>query len=1196
MLAGIPVYFTCFGCGNKRTSLFRRARAKKVWHMYNVLYVDDDPNLLEVARFFLGDSKGIILATSTLATEALNLPDFDHFDAIISDYEMPRMNGIAFLKKVRETHGDIPFILFTGKGREEVVIDAINNGADFYLQKGGDPTSQFAELAHKIKKSVERRQAVRALQDSERRYRNLYHYALVGLFETRLGDAKIVACNQKYVEMSGFSSIEEAIGSDVLQLYANPDDRNEVSRILHEEGSIDDHEVRLRNKKTGQFFWARFSARIDREKDIAEGTIIDISERKSLETDLAKKHGELLTSYEQLTLAKTELRRQFDQLAGSERTLRINEERLVMAQRIGHTGSWEYDLGTKTIWGSAEALHIFGFPPVAGDFPIAEIESCIMENERVHQALVDLITQGAEYNLEYLINPADGSPGKVIHSIARLEKDAGGSPVRVIGVIHDITRRKRGEEEIAFKNIILSTQQEAAPDAILIVDENGKILSYNKKFTDIWGISDHLIASREDEPVLQYVLQQQTDPEVFLSRVRYLYDHKEERSFEELLLKDGRVLERFSAPMLGEAGKYFGRVWYFRDITGRRKGEKNLKESEARFHSLYSHMIEGAALHELRFNEAGSPEDYVILETNPAFERHLGISRASVVGKTGREAYGVADPPYLELYARVAMTGRPEVFETYFPPLEKHFSISVYCPAPGRFATIFEDITERKGAEEALRNSEGRLHSLVQTIPDLIWLKDKEGVYLACNPMFERFFGAKEAEILGKTDYDFVNRELADFFRKNDCRAMAAGVPTRNEEWITFADDGHRSLLETTKTPMFDDKGALLGVLGIGRDITERKRAEDELHASEQKFSTVFQNNPVSLTLVSAASGAFVAVNDAFLESTGYMQEEVIGRTTGELGIFVDKEESKRMVALLQEQHSLVGFELRARKKNGDIRTCLFSSSIIQMGGTPHILSTVEDITEQKKAEDKLRESEERYRSVVENAGEGIVIAQGNTLVFVNSTIIRMLRTTGDRLLNHPFIDYIHPGDRPLVQERYLQRLKGEDVPDNYDFRLVNESGNILWVHISSVRILWGKKPATLSFLADITETRLAEEALRESEEKYRLLVENSHDAVYIYRGDRFIFINRRVSEFSGFTPEELMKMSIWDLVHPDDRSELQEFGRMRFSGLPAPSTYSARIITRGGEILRMEFAVDRIMIRGELAVLGMARDISDRQ
>ncbi len=144
---------------------------------------------------------------------------------------------------------------------------------------------------------------------------------------------------------------------------------------------------------------------------------------------------------------------------------------------------------------------------------------------------------------------------------------------------------------------------------------------------------------------------------------------------------------------------------------------------------------------------------------------------------------------------------------------------------------IAPDPSPRQLEEERIR-----LRTLVSTIPDLIWLKDADGVYLACNPMFERFFGAKEADIVGKTDYDFVARELADFFRAHDRNAMLAGGPTVNEEWITFADDGHKALLETIKTPMHDSAGALIGVLGIARDITANHQYQEQLAAQVEEL------------------------------------------------------------------------------------------------------------------------------------------------------------------------------------------------------------------------------------------------------------------------------------------------------------------------------------------------------------------------
>ena len=128
-----------------------------------------------------------------------------------------------------------------------------------------------------------------------------------------------------------------------------------------------------------------------------------------------------------------------------------------------------------------------------------------------------------------------------------------------------------------------------------------------------------------------------------------------------------------------------------------------------------------------------------------------------------------------------------------------------------------------------LNEREAQLRTLINTLPDLIWLKDPDGNYLFCNARFEKFSGAREKDIVGKTDYDFVDRDLADFFRQNDRVATERGEPTRNEEEVVFASDGHHEVLETIKTPMFTEDRQLVGVLGIGRDISERQQNEAEL-------------------------------------------------------------------------------------------------------------------------------------------------------------------------------------------------------------------------------------------------------------------------------------------------------------------------------------------------------------------------------
>ncbi len=170
--------------------------------MISVLYVDDERELLEIARLFLEQTGEFRVGISTSAQEILDSPSIQSYDAIISDYQMPGMDGIAFLKVVRERFGDIPFILFTGRGREEVVIEAINYGADFYLQKGGDPKSQFAELAHKLRQAVTRRRTEQSLLDSERRLSDIIDFLPDATFAIdRSGH--VIAWNRAIEEMTG---------------------------------------------------------------------------------------------------------------------------------------------------------------------------------------------------------------------------------------------------------------------------------------------------------------------------------------------------------------------------------------------------------------------------------------------------------------------------------------------------------------------------------------------------------------------------------------------------------------------------------------------------------------------------------------------------------------------------------------------------------------------------------------------------------------------------------------------------------------------------------------------------------------------------------------------------------------------------------------------------------------------------------
>lgn len=290
---------------------------------------------------------------------------------------------------------------------------------------------------------------------------------------------------------------------------------------------------------------------------------------------------------------------------------------------------------------------------------------------------------------------------------------------------------------------------------------------------------------------------------------------------------------------------------------------------------------------------------------------------------------------------------------------------------------------------DVLGERESQLRTLLHTIPALIWLKDTNGVFMSCNSSFERLYGTKEANIIGKTDYDFVDQQQADYFRENDRRAMLANGSVTNEEWLTFADDGYRGLFETVKTPLTDANGKVMGILGISRDITERRATELKL----RMLSTAVEQSPTSVAITNTEA-QIEYINSAFTREAGYTLDEMRGKNPRILQSgMTDAKVYEEMWTKLSNGESWQG-EFINKRKSGEIfyEDAYISPIKDDTGKVSHYVAVKLDVTSRKHAERALLESNKKMDSLLQSLAEGVygVDTEGKC-TFVNHSFLKIL-------------------------------------------------------------------------------------------------------------------------------------------------------------------------------------------------------------
>jgi PAS domain S-box-containing protein len=419
--------------------------------------------------------------------------------------------------------------------------------------------------------------------------------------------------------------------------------------------------------------------------------------------------------------------------------------------------------------------------------------------------------------------------------------------------------------------------------------------------------------------------------------------------------------------------------------------------------------------------------------------------------------------------------------------------------------------------QKLLKNERHLLKTLIETIPDSVWLKDTNGNYITCNLRFEKFIGAKEADLIGKSDYDFFTKELAEFFRQKDKEALQSGKSTTNQEWVTFAEDGHRELLETIKTPMYSSDGKLLGIQGIARDITKQHLAEEALKESEKQYKYLFENNPVPMWIFDDKTLEFLEVNTAAIKHYGYTRQEFLTMTIKEIRPEEDVEILNQIMATQRDALHEVGI-WRHKKKNGEIVFVELIAHLIEYEGRIARLVLAFDVTQRKSAEDELRKLS---RAIEQSPVSVIITNKQGDIEYVNPKFTRLTGYGSEEAI----------GKNP----RFLKSKS--TLPDEYkklwetissggewhgEFKNLKKNGEEYFELVSISPIL-NEKGQITHFLAvkeDITDRKRIENDLH----KFMLGIENSSDAIFVTDINGTIeFINPAFEKIYGYPKSEVL-------------------------------------------------------------------------
>jgi diguanylate cyclase (GGDEF)-like protein/PAS domain S-box-containing protein len=690
------------------------------------------------------------------------------------------------------------------------------------------------------------------------------------------------------------------------------------------------------------------------------------------------------------------------------------------------------------------------------------------EMYRVFNEIYKTGKSGALKNYEVIRK--DGSRRYLEMSIS-LSKDLNGNPVGFHGIARDVTDRiywdnALRESEEKYRSILENIQE-----GYFEVDLQGNLTFFNDMLCNSSGYSrDELMGMNYQD----YLTPESAKTVLKAFNETYTMGNPLDIIDYDIITKEGKIVsaEMSASLMKDGAGKPIGFRAVARDVTERRRKDKELRESEEKYRSILESIEEG-------YYEVDLAGNFTFL--NAPICRIFGFTNDEMLTMNNQDLMDKENAKKVfNTFRKVYETGEPaKGFDWEFTRKDnsKGFlaaSSSLIRNGEGKpigFRGLVRDVTERKEAEERLRKSEERYRTILDNIEDAYFEVDLAGNLIFFNDSLLTIAGLSRDELMGMNNLEYTSPETAKDMYTIFSEVYRTGKPAMIKDYEIIRKDGSMRICELSTTLKRDIAGNPVGFCGIARDLTEKKRAEKLYQTvAEQSFAGVYV----------IQKGIFHYINSNAAAYSGHAPEDLIGKESMSIVHPDDQEMLKGYAREMLKGESKAPYEYRMMTKDGEARWIIETVTPIPFRGEPAVLGNSMDITERKKIEEELRESEVRYRAIFENTGTAMMIIEDDmTISMVNGEFEQVVKYSADTIVGkRKWTEFVVESDLERMMEYHrMRRVDPGSAPSSYEFRIVDGKDNIRDIFLA-ISVIQGTQRSVVS-LMDITERKEMEDELR---------------------------------------------------------------------------------------------------------------------